>query len=270
MKRRKVGTIRHEVRDLFGVLQGTKVRRNKADGTKKLSWDPPLHGRAVETMPLYRSELVQGWPLDLSIVVTEGEAAAQARLDAGFKALGTVTGAGTTPDLTALTPCVGRDVVLWPDNDTAGPILDELAVRLALEDVADPEIPAVSIVDLGMVGSVLTSLDRIAVDLLPTYLGCHATDAIRASVTERLAAFGRPVEVRFDLATTWSTDRISPAGRERLRRSGFAPAADPDALRCPYCGSDRVVTDSLFGPTLCRSLHYCRGCRQPFEAFKPV
>jgi ring-1,2-phenylacetyl-CoA epoxidase subunit PaaD len=151
-----------------------------------------------------------------------------------------------------------------------GAILDELGVRLALEDVADPEIPGVSIVDLGMVRDVSTGPAGIAVALLPTYLGCHATEAIRAAVTSRLAAFGRPVEVTFDLATTWSTERISPAGRERLRRSGFAPADEPGALRCPYCGSDRVVTDSLFGPTLCRSLHYCRACRQPFEAFKPV
>jgi ring-1,2-phenylacetyl-CoA epoxidase subunit PaaD len=68
----------------------------------------------------------------------------------------------------------------------------------------------------------------------------------------------------------WTSDRISAVGRERLARSGFAPPSDPAAVRCPYCGSERVAMDSLFGPTQCRSLFYCRACRQPFEAFKPI
>lgn len=130
VKVRKIGTVRHDIRDLFGVVQGTHVRRNRADGTKTMAWDPPLNGRAVETMPLYRSERVREWPLEHSIVLTEGEAAADAMLDAEFKALGTVTGAATTPDLTALTPCVGRDVVLWPDNDAAGRAHMERIARL--------------------------------------------------------------------------------------------------------------------------------------------
>lgn len=149
-------------------------------------------------------------------------------------------------------------------------LLDEVAVRTALEDVADPEIPGVSIVDLGMVGAVRVGLDRIDIELLPTFVGCHAADLIRSAVADRLAGFDRPVEVRYAYATAWGSDRITAAGRERLRRAGYAPPAEPDELRCPYCGSDRVVMDSAFGPTLCRSLHYCRACRQPFEAFKPV
>lgn len=119
-KPRKVGTVRHDVRDMAGALQGTHVRRNLGSGLKKIVWEPTLNGRAVETMPLFRSELVPFWPRDVSIVITEGEAATEALLGAGFKALGTVTGAATTPELTALAPCVGRDVVLWPDNDAAG------------------------------------------------------------------------------------------------------------------------------------------------------
>ena len=152
----------------------------------------------------------------------------------------------------------------------AGPILDEFAIRVALEDIADPEIPGVSIVDLGMVGTVEVSADRIRVDLLPTFVGCPAVELVRAAVTERLATFGRSVDVRAGFTPTWTTDRISAVGRDRLRRSGFAPPADPADLRCPYCGSDRTVMDAAFGPTPCRSLHYCRSCRQPFEAFKPV
>lgn len=150
-------------------------------------------------------------------------------------------------------------------------LIEELAVRVALEDVADPEIPSVSVVDLGMVGGVEVSADRITVELLPTFVGCPAVELVRGAVAERLASFGRTVEVRLVRTPAWTTDRISAAGRERLRRSGFAPPAQPsDAVACPYCGSTRTVMDSAFGPTLCRSLHYCRDCRQPFEAFKTV
>lgn len=144
-KARRVGTVRHDIRDVFGVIQGTHVRRNKTDGTKAMSWDPALKGRPVETMPLYRSELVRGWPLNHAIVLTEGEAACQVMLDTGFKALGTVTGATTTPDLTALTPCVGRDVLLWPDNDAAGrahmdriaKLLHRIALSVSIVEWAD-------------------------------------------------------------------------------------------------------------------------------------
>jgi len=141
------------------------------------------------------------------------------------------------------------------------------AVLEALACVADPEIPAVSIVDLGMVEDVRVDADAIRIELLPTFVGCPALDAIRHSVEERLGAFGRPVDLEFGFRVPWTTDRITPPGRERLRASGFAP---PDEATCPYCGSADVVLENLFGPTQCRSLHYCRACRQPFEAFKPV
>lgn len=143
----------------------------------------------------------------------------------------------------------------------------EAGVWEALADVADPEIPTVSIVDLGIVEAVRADRDRIAVTLLPTFVGCTALDVIRARVEERLADLGTPTDVRFDRHVPWTTDRITAAGRERLRRSGFAPPGDET---CPLCGSPDIVTDSLFGPTQCRSLRYCRSCRQPFEAFKPV
>lgn len=145
--------------------------------------------------------------------------------------------------------------------------INEAAVRAALAEVPDPEIPAVSVIDLGMVADVDVRPDAIHVELLPTFVGCPALDAIREAVEARLAAFGRPVEVRFGFRLPWSTDRITPDGREKLRRSGFAP---PGVDRCPYCGSRDVALDNLFGPTQCRSLRYCRSCRQPFESFKPV
>jgi ring-1,2-phenylacetyl-CoA epoxidase subunit PaaD len=153
----------------------------------------------------------------------------------------------------------------------ARPPVSADAVRAALADVADPEIPAISIIDLGILHRVDIAPDgRILVDLLPTFLGCPAIEAIRSAVTERLAAFDRPVEVSITYVVPWTSDRITPAGRSQLRESGFAPPAEPENVRCPYCGSAEVAMDSAFGPTLCRSLFYCRACRQPFESFKAV
>jgi ring-1,2-phenylacetyl-CoA epoxidase subunit PaaD len=150
------------------------------------------------------------------------------------------------------------------------PAVDEAAVRSALADVADPEIPAISIVDLGIVDRIAVDDGRIAVDLLPTFLGCPALDAIRAAVEGQLSRFGRPVDVAFVSRVPWTSDRITVIGRERLRASGFAPPTEPADVHCPWCDSARIVMDSAFGPTLCRSLFYCRDCRQPFEAFKPI
>ncbi len=93
---------------------------------------------------------------------------------------------------------------------------------------------------------------------------------IRTAVADRLAAFGRPVEVEATFETPWTSDRISPIGLRALAGAGIAPPSAPSDVRCPYCSSDQVVADSLFGPTPCRSLSYCRTCRQPFEVIKPV
>lgn len=143
-------------------------------------------------------------------------------------------------------------------------------VRERLRSVADPEIPTVSIVDLGMVEAIEVRDDHIAIELLPTFVGCPAQQIIRDSVIDALAPFGIPVRAEFTFRVPWTSDRISPLGRERLAASGFAPPAELTEVRCPYCLSVRVAMDSAFGPTQCRSLFYCRDCRQPFEAFKPV
>ena len=145
------------------------------------------------------------------------------------------------------------------------------AVLERLAAIADPELPAVSITDLGMVETVDVRADGVRVELLPTFIGCPALELIQATVATELAELGRPVDVVPTFRVPWTTDRITPAGRAALARAGIAPPAGPDGRQaCPLCGSAEVVLDSSFGPTQCRSLYYCRGCRQPFEAMKPV
>jgi ring-1,2-phenylacetyl-CoA epoxidase subunit PaaD len=139
-----------------------------------------------------------------------------------------------------------------------------------LASVHDPEIPTVSIVDLGLVHAIHVAEDRVSVELLPTFVACPALEVIRSTVTEALAPLGRPVEVSFTYAVPWTSERLTEAGRAGLRRAGIAPPSEPADVCCAFCASPNVVIDSLFGPALCRSLFYCRECRQPFEAFKPI
>jgi ring-1,2-phenylacetyl-CoA epoxidase subunit PaaD len=144
-------------------------------------------------------------------------------------------------------------------------------VEARLAAIPDPELPGISIVDLGMIESIDVDPTGIRVELLPTFIGCPALDVIQASVVEALGGLDLPVEVRPTFRVPWTTDRITPAGREALARAGIAPPPDGDGSpSCPLCGSGDVVLDSSFGPTQCRSLYYCRGCRQPFEAMKTV
>lgn len=148
------------------------------------------------------------------------------------------------------------------------PTRDE--VRSALATIPDPEIPILSVVDLGIVHDLVIEPDSIVVTILPTFVGCPALDMIKRSIADDLEArFERSVSVETTFAVPWSSDRISAAGRLALASAGIAPPtlADP---ACPWCGSRRVVMDSAFGPTQCRSLYYCRDCRQPFEAMKSV
>lgn len=147
----------------------------------------------------------------------------------------------------------------------------EADVRAALAQVPDPEIPVLSVVDLGIVHRVAVDKDRIEVAILPTFVGCPALDVIRASIADHLGErFGRPVRVETTFELPWTSDRISPAGRAALKTAGIAPPSAPEDVRCPHCSSAHVVMDSAFGPTQCRSLFYCRSCRQPFEALKSV
>ena len=152
----------------------------------------------------------------------------------------------------------------------------------ALAEIPDPEIPVVSLVDLGVVRDVALKDGRVRVDFTPTFLGCPALEVMRDAMAERIAALGAEPDVQVISDDSWSTDRITPAGREKLRAAGFAPppprtAGGPQLVqlqrggfRCPYCGSTETLLENLFGPTPCRSLRYCAGCRQPYEQFKTI
>ena len=155
-------------------------------------------------------------------------------------------------------------------------------VRQALAGVKDPEIPACSIVDLGMVEDVRVTDDGIDVDLLPTFVGCPAKDVIGEDVQAavRDVSGDRDVRVRFVFDPPWTTDRITEEGRAHLREYGISPHWEQPSgpvivplmrsggVTCPYCGSTATVLESSWGPTPCRAVHYCRECRNPFEGFK--
>jgi ring-1,2-phenylacetyl-CoA epoxidase subunit PaaD len=155
-------------------------------------------------------------------------------------------------------------------------------VWAALEDIPDPEIPVISLVDLGVVRDVQVDGDRVHVQFTPTFLGCPALEVMRRALTEKVEALGAEADVEVVVDDSWSTDRISAAGREKLRAAGLAPpaprAAGPTTLvqlrskafRCPYCGSTDTRLENIFGPTPCRSLRWCESCRQPFEQFKTI
>jgi ring-1,2-phenylacetyl-CoA epoxidase subunit PaaD len=152
----------------------------------------------------------------------------------------------------------------------------------ALAELPDPEIPTISLVDLGVVRDVEVEDGRVRVEFTPTFLGCPALDVMRNRVAEAVRELGAEPEIEVVQDDSWSTDRITPEGRRKLRDSGFAPPTpraagaptlvqlESTAFRCPYCGSTDTRLENIFGPTPCRSIRYCAACRQPFEQFKTL
>lgn len=154
-----------------------------------------------------------------------------------------------------------------------------------LAEVPDPEVPVLSVCDLGIVREVDSRADGLHVVLTPTYSGCPATEAIEAAVRDALerAQLG-PVHVEQRLAPAWTSDWISDDGRRKLREYGIAPpsgsAAVPSGsqpvrlmargIACPRCDSAATERISAFGSTACKSLYRCTACREPFEYFKPI
>ncbi len=157
----------------------------------------------------------------------------------------------------------------------------------ALHAVPDPEIPVISVTELGIVRDLALDGERAIVTVTPTYAGCPATEVIARSITEALRAAGAvAVDVRTQLSPAWTTDWIAPGARQRLRDYGIVPPGQRAvanekgeqpllfhprgaALACPRCGSDDTERLSQFGATPCKALYRCRACREPFEYFKP-
>ena len=160
--------------------------------------------------------------------------------------------------------------------------MTEAEVWAALAEIPDPEIPVISLVDLGVVRGVEVDGGHVRVEFTPTFLGCPALEVMRDEMAAKLRELGAEPEVAVISDDSWSTDRITPEGREKLRAAGLAPPTPREAggpklvqlqtgaFGCPYCGSTDTALENIFGPTPCRSLRYCRGCKQPFEQFKTI
>jgi ring-1,2-phenylacetyl-CoA epoxidase subunit PaaD len=155
-------------------------------------------------------------------------------------------------------------------------------VWAALEEIPDPEIPVISLVDLGVIREVSVDGERVRIEFTPTFLGCPALEVMRRALEAKVEELGAEPEVAVISDDSWSTDRITPAGRTKLREAGLAPPApraagsttlvqlQSKAFRCPYCGSTETRLENIFGPTPCRSIRWCESCRQPFEQFKTI
>jgi ring-1,2-phenylacetyl-CoA epoxidase subunit PaaD len=160
------------------------------------------------------------------------------------------------------------------------PALNRDAVMRALEDVKDPEIPVISVVELGVIRDVAIDDRAVVVTMTPTFAGCPALHVMQAEVAERIRRLGAErVEVRLALSPPWTTDWITEEAREKLRAFGLAPPPRhggliqiilSQAAACPYCGSTNTSVKNTFGPTLCRAIYYCANCQQPFEQFKAL
>ena len=153
-----------------------------------------------------------------------------------------------------------------------------------LRGVLDPEVPALSVVDLGIVRAIETDERGVTVTVTPTYSGCPAMQVIEREIVEALADAGHPgASVRTVYAPAWTTAWISAEGRRKLREYGIAPPGRADEgelvpitprrrapVACPFCGDERTELKSEFGATACKAMMVCHACRQPFEAFKAI
>ena len=147
-----------------------------------------------------------------------------------------------------------------------------------LENVKDPEIDTVSIIDLGMVEDVTDENHTVKVTVLPTFVGCPALEIIRGNIVKAISELDGVEEtsVEFINSPPWTSDRITEKGMQGLKEFGIAPP--PTHMKvdgswhvdCPYCGSTYVTLDNIFGPTACRSILYCKSCKNPFEAMKLI
>ncbi len=153
-------------------------------------------------------------------------------------------------------------------------------IREWLEEVKDPEIPVLSLVDLGVITGISFERDQLRVEMTPTFVGCPAMDYMQQEVVECLKKHGieNPV-VEISFREAWSSDKITAKGKAALKKYGLAPPPDSQLFTdlevleravCPRCERDNTELKSPFGPTLCRAIYYCHTCREAFEQFKPV
>lgn len=159
--------------------------------------------------------------------------------------------------------------------------MSPVSAREILDQVVDPEIPVLTIADLGVLRDVREAEGRVEVTITPTYSGCPAMDTIRADIEAALHAGGYPdVVVRTELAPAWTTDWMSPAGRRKLTEYGIAPPGERSpvggpvavelGVRCPLCGSPDTRVQSRFGSTSCKALRVCNACQEPFDHFRAI
>lgn len=149
-----------------------------------------------------------------------------------------------------------------------------------LEEVKDPEIPAISLVDLGVITDVKIEDGAVLIEMTPTFVGCPALDMMKQEITEVLKKKGiERCRVTVNFRRPWSSDKISEKGKQALKQFGLAPPpstqvfADIDLLEhvaCPRCNGMRTELKNTFGPTLCRAIYYCYDCKEAFEQFKPL
>lgn len=158
--------------------------------------------------------------------------------------------------------------------------MTEAEIWATLETVKDPEIPVISLVELGIVRQVAEADGKVSVTITPTFSGCPALDVMAQDVKRSLLANGaKAVEVKTVLAPAWSTDWISAEGKRKLKAFGLAPPRTHggdlittffDIIACPRCNSNNTTLKNSFGTTLCRAIWTCNSCQETFEQFKPI
>jgi ring-1,2-phenylacetyl-CoA epoxidase subunit PaaD len=162
-------------------------------------------------------------------------------------------------------------------------MLSRERVLEVLNEVMDPEVPVISVVELGIVRDVTIDRDRVRVTVTPTYSGCPAMKVIEDDIRSALVSAGAAsVDVETTYAPAWTTDWIGTEAKEKLRAFGIAPPGRAESselvmltrssapVACPYCGSSATRLQSEFGSTACKAIHFCDACRQPFDEFKAI
>ena len=149
-----------------------------------------------------------------------------------------------------------------------------------LEDVCDPEVPVLSVLDLGVVRNVEVNDDRVTITITPTYSGCPAMSTISMDIRLKLLGEGyKNIQINTVLTPAWTTDWMSEAGKQKLETYGIAPPVQPlnsmnelfakdVVVKCPLCKSENTLLISQFGSTACKALYQCQDCKEPFDYFK--